>query len=168
MTIPPIQSQPHLASPATGAFRPRPQGLAQMPDRLEDRSAHAHDNPPSLFKKFLFEPIFEVIRFVLRGLFTFFDFLRESAFEEKHAGPVLDRETFLNSLRSAPRPENILIQFAQVYSLDEQNQIYCSIGEAHEGKVSWKEMVWERSFEDNIELGRRFVRQNPFLLRDYL
>src|SRR5579862_4256520 len=101
MTIPPIQSQPHPASPAMRAVRPRSQGLAQVPDRLEDRGARTHDNPPSLFKKFLFEPIFEVIRFVLRGIFTFFDFLRESAFEEKPAELMLNRETFLNSLRSA-------------------------------------------------------------------
>lgn len=168
MNISPIQSQPQMPSTAKGAMRPRPQGLAQMPDRLEDRRPYSHDNPPSLFKKFLFEPIFEVVKFVLRGIFTFFDFLRESAFEEKPTVPALNREVFLNSLRSAPSQETILIQFAEVYSIDEQTQVYRSIGEAHEEKVSWKEMIWDRSLEDNIELGARLVRQNPFLLRDYL
>lgn len=171
MNISPIQGPPHLSLSAKNRVQPRAQGLAQVPDRLEDREDrrnYTHDNPPSLFKEFFFKPIFEAIKFVLRGIFTFFDFLRESAFEEKPTIPALNREVFLNSLRSVPNQETILVQFAQVYSVDEQNQVYCAIGEAYEGKVSWKEMIWTRSQEDNIELGSHLVRQNPFLLRDYL
>ena len=170
MAVSRIQNQP-IPTTGTGVSpkaKPRPQGLAEMPDRLDDRRAAIEENPPSLFKKFLFEPIFYAIKFILRGIFTFIDFLRDSAFEEKPKAPLLDRESFLASLRAAPRPEKLLLQFVQVYSPEEQNRVYFAIGQSHNSKTSWKEVIWDRSPHENVELGRHLVRQNPFLLRDHL
>jgi hypothetical protein len=171
MAISPIQKKPiPTSSPSLKALaKPRPQGLAQIPDRLEDRRPPAYqENPPSLFKKFLFEPIFYVAKLILRGIFTFFDFLRKTAFEETETPAPLGKDLFLERLRSAPPPEKLLLQFNQLYSRDEQNRVYWAIGEAHQAKDSWKEFIWDRSTEGNIALGRRLVRENPFLLRDYL
>lgn len=171
MAISPIQKKPistSLQSPKAAA-KPRPQGLAQIPDRLEERRPLSYqENPPSLFKKFLFEPIFYVGKLILRGVFTFFDFLRKIAFDEIETPAPLDKDLFLERLRSAPPPDKLLLQFNQLYSRDEQNRVYWAIGEAHEAKDSWKEFIWDRSPEGNIALGRRLVRENPFLLRDYL
>jgi hypothetical protein len=167
MTVSPIQNQPNPASSSGASAKLRaPQGVAQTADRLEDRRAPEH--PPSVFKEYLFKPIFLVIKFILRGIFTLIDCLRKSAYEEKSEEPVFDREAFLDRLRSAPRPEKILVQFAEAYSPAEQNQIYLAIGEAHAAKTSWKEVIWNRSSDENIDLGRRLVRQNPFILRDHL
>jgi hypothetical protein len=168
MTVSRIQGPIHSSSSARVSAKPRPQGLAQTPDRLEDQRSAPQEDPPSLFKKFLFKPIFQVIKLILRGIFTFIDFLRSSAFEEKPAEPPLDRQAFLERLRAAPRPDTILLQFRQVYSFDEQNRVYRAIGEAYSAKTSWKEMIWDRSPDENIGLGRRLVRQNPFLLCDHL
>jgi hypothetical protein len=170
MSVNPIQSSNRTSTGSSqGAIKTRtPQGLAQTPDRIEKSSSQDSNNPPSLFKMFLFEPIIQIVKFLLRGLFTFLDFLRSSAFEEKKPEKALTRDLFLDRLQTAPPKEKLLIQFTQVYSIPEQNQVYQAIGEAHKGKVSWKETFWERTPEQNIALGRRLVKENPFLLRDHL
>src|SRR5690242_13587794 len=112
MTVSPIQNQPNPASSSGASAKLRaPQGLAQTADRLEDRRAPSPEHSPSVFKEYLFKPIFIVIKFILRGIFTFIDFLRKSAYEEKSEESVFDREAFLDRLRSAPRSEKILVQF---------------------------------------------------------
>jgi hypothetical protein len=169
MTVSRIQSRPNPAASSGASAKPRPhqgpQGLAQMPDRLEPRRTGPQE-PPSFFKEFLFKPLFQVIKFLIRGIFTFIDFLRNVSFEE--TPEPIDREGFLGRLSRAPRPEKILHQFEEIYTTAEQNQVYHAIGEAHPSKTSWKEAFWDRSPQENIALGRRLVRQNPFLLRDYL
>jgi len=142
--------------------------LAQTPDRLEPERPVVHGQPPSLIKKYLFEPLWEAVKFFLRGLFSFVDFLRSVAFGGEKKGAPLDKESFLEQLRSAPRPADLLRRFEQLYSTEERSQIYKSIGEAHSGKISWKEMIWARTPQENIRLGRRLVAENPFLLRDFL
>ena len=167
-SIRPSNNQSAAAQSAPSKAR-SPQGLAETPDRLEKTPNVSQDNPPSLFKQFLFEPIIQVFKFILRGIFTFIDFLRNAAFEEKKtAEPPLNRETFLNRLQAAPPADKLLIQFRQVYSIQEQTNVYRSIGESHKTRVSWKEAIWERSASENIALGRRLVKENPFLLRDHL
>jgi len=169
MTVSKIQGRPDpAASPGAKAKPKPPQGLAQMPDRLESRQEPQRaQEPPSFFKEFLFKPLFQVIKFLIRGIFTFIDYLRNVSFEEARE-PDIDREGFLNRLSRAPSPEKIFHQFEEIYALDEQNQVYLAIGEAHLTRTSWKEAIWNRSPQENIALGRRLVRQNPFLLRDYL
>ena len=163
MTVSRIQNQTSFASSTGSPLKSRqPQGLGQTPDRLEDRRTASQDNPPSVFKEFLFKPAFIAIKFIIRGIFIFFDFLRKVAFEEK------DREVFLNCLNSLPRPETLLIQFSELYSVTEQNCVYRAIGKAHPLKTAWKEAIWERTPNENLALGRRLVQQNPFLLRDHL
>jgi len=173
MTVSQVKSRPNpAASPASpgASAKPRPhqgpQGLAQMPDRLEPRRTGPQE-PPSFFKEFLFKPLFQVIKFLIRGIFTFIDYLRNVSFEETPE-PAIDREGFLDRLSRAPTPEMIFIQFEEIYTPGEQIQVYQAIGEAHPSKTSWKESIWDRSPQENIALGRRLVRQNPFLLRDYL
>jgi hypothetical protein len=166
MTVSRIQNQVNLP-PSTGTFPKSkiPQGLAETRDRLENRR---HEEPPSIFKEFLFRPAWEVIKFMMRGIFIFLDFLRRVAFEGRPEQPALDREDFLNCLKRAPRPEKLLLQFRELYSTAEQNRVYRAIGEAHAFKISWKEVIWDRTPNENIDLGRLLVRENPFLLRDHL
>jgi hypothetical protein len=163
MTINPVQGRPNPAASKSAAAKPAPQGVSQMPDRLEMRP----QEPPSVFKEFLFKPLFQAIKFLMRCIFNFFDFLRNVSFEETREEGV-DREGFLSRLASVPKPEKILHQFEEIYSTAQQNQIYHVIGQAHPSKTSWKESIWDRSPQENIALGRRLVRQNPYLLRDYL
>lgn len=167
MSISPIKNRP-ASAPSTGASaKPKPpQGLAQTPDRLEPRRPGPQE-PPSFFKEFLFKPLFQVIKFLMRGIFRFIDYLRNVSFEENRE-PDIDRGEFLDRLSRAPTPEKIFHQFEEIYTPEEQNQIYNVIGEAHPSKTSWKEALWDRSPQENIALGRRLVRQNPYLLRDYL
>lgn len=141
-------------------------GVSAFPDRLE-RSEY-QEGPPSLFKQFLFDPIVQIMCWFLRGIFIVVDFLRSFAFGDLQSDPSMDRRTFLNQLRSAPSPEQLLHRFDQVFTADEKNRIYQAIGEACEEKISFREMIWERTAKENLELGHRLVRQNPFLLRDYL
>jgi hypothetical protein len=129
--------------------------------------APIQENPPSLFKKFLFEPIIQVVKWALRQIFTFFDFLRRASFDQMILEPSLERYNFNERLRAAPSSDQILRQFTQLYSLEEQNRMYLAIGQSHPGRVSWKEMIFERTASENIDLGRRLVRQNPLLLRDF-
>ena len=145
----------------------RPRGVGAVRDHLAP--SQMEEGPPSLFKMFLFEPIVQVIKWLLRGIFIVVDFLRKAAFAETApiAAPAADRNAFLKQLQAAPSPQQILLQFEKIFSIDEQNQIYQMIGEVHPEKFSWKEILWKRGESQNIDLGRRLVRQNPFLLRDY-
>ncbi len=170
MTVSQVKSRPNPPSSLGALAKPKPhqgpQGLAQMPDRLEPRQTGPQE-PPSFFKEFLFKPLFRVIKFLIRGIFTFIDFLRNVSFEETPE-PAINREGFLDRLSRAPTPEMIFHQFEEIYTTAEQTLVYHAIGEAHPSKTSWKEAFWNRSPQENIALGRHLIRQNPFLLRDYL
>ncbi len=107
-----------------------------------------NNNPPSFFKTYLFEPILKVVKAALRTLFQFVDFLRE----------------FSGADFQMPSRVAVIQHFERIHTPDEQNQIYEKIGIAHGDRIRWNEMIWNRSKEENIALGRRMGSENPYLL----
>jgi len=170
MSVSPVQGRPNLQAQSIAKL-PSPKGLAAVPDRLESPPVRKQEAPPSLFKKFLFDPAIQSIKWLLRGLFPFVDWLRSVAFEEDPietpSGKTGER-TFLSHLRAAPRAQELLSQFERHFNLNERNEIYRSIGEEYAGRISWKERIWKRSARENIDLGRRLVLSNPERIRDRL
>lgn len=170
MSVSPVQGRPNLKAQSI-AKPSSPKGLAAVPDRLETSPVGNQEGPPSLFKKFLFDPIIQSIKWLLRGLFHFVDWLRSVAFEAEPTEISSDKtrdQTFLSHLRTAPRAQELLVQFERHFTLNERNEIYRSIGEGYAGRISWKERIWKRSAQENINLGRRIVSSNPERIRDRL
>ena len=166
MSIQPIRSSSKIPVIRDVAKPRSPQGIAAAPDRISP--AIPQEGPPSLFKMYLFQPIIEAVRFFLRGIFRFIDFLRRASFDEQPPQPQIGREELIRRFRSMPKPEEILVLFKEAYSTDDQTRVYQAIGEAYEGRITWKEMFWARNDAQNVELGRSLAQSNPFLLRDYL
>jgi|GEM_PF-5026605 len=166
MSIQPIRNSNKIPVVRELAKPRSPQGVAAVPDRIAP--AVPQEGPPSLYKMYLFQPIIEAVKFVLRGIFRFIDFLRRASFDEQTAEPKLDREELLRRFRSMPQPEEFLARFEEAYTAEDQSRVYRAIGEAYEGRISWKELVWARTDAQNIELGKSLAQSNPFLLRDYL
>lgn len=148
--------------------------------RLTAKNTQQVDEPPSLFKKFLFDPLIEVLRVSLWMVFSIFDLLRQFAYSKEiiqkpNVLPGVHQDQkgqkasqFLGRLRSAPRSEQILIEFENLFSSQEKDEIYRLIGEVYQNRVGWKEMIWSRTPQQNIALGRRLVHQNPLLISERL
>ncbi len=160
MSVAPVQSRPALVERRSIA-KPSPKGLAAIPDRLESPPVQREEAPPSLFKKFLVDPVIQSIKWFLRGIFHFIDWLKSVAFEKESSA-------FLSHLRTAPRTQEILFQFELCFNPRERSEIYRSIGKEYAGRISWKERIWNRSAQENIDLGKRLVASNPERIRDRL
>lgn len=145
-------------------------GLSEVPDRLSSSLAR-NEEPPSQFKKFLFDPVFFVISFVFSELFRPLFWLKgffikpSVAIEDPSLGRDLD---FLERLELAPRSKEIFLQFEHHFTDRQRDEIYRMIGAKYSKKLSWREYIWDRSREQNIALGYRLVRNNPERIRDHL
>lgn len=166
MSITPIQGSKNLArpsSPPTRAITPR--GLGAVPDRI----APSKEEPSSLFKMFLFDPVVAAIRWILRGIFFAIDAIRKWAIGENPlAPPPSERNDFMKQLRSTPTPEEFLLQFERVFSREEKSRVYRIVGESFPDRISWKELLWKRTDKENIELGRKMIQKEPILLREVI
>lgn len=147
-----------------------PKGLSEVRDRLSS-SLEGREEPPSQFKKFLFDPIFFVISFVFRELFRPLFWIKNCFIKTPVAieDPSLERDRdFLERLELAPRAKEIFLQFERHFSNQERDEIYRMTGSKYSKKLSWREYIWDRSVEQNIALGYRLVRNNPERIRDHL
>ena len=95
-----------------------PKGLSEVRDRLSS-SLEGREEPPSQFKKFLFDPIFFVISFVFRELFRPLFWIKNCFIKTPVAieDPSLERDRdFLERLELAPRAKEIFFQFERHFS----------------------------------------------------
>jgi hypothetical protein len=160
MNISPLQNQPQSISAPRIVLSKAKQGLAGMPDRLETKKVE----PPSIFRA-LIRPFFDILKIIGRSVFAFFDFLREICKDEpEKTFSDLSKDRFIERLC----PETTLAEFEKMYSREEQSKVYHAIGQSHKKRLSWKELIWPRSLQDNLILGRSLAMRNPSLLRKYL